>query len=394
MAIKQNICLLGATGSIGGSTLDIVAQHPDKFCLFAVAAHSNVDKMAQICRQFLPKRAVMASAEACDALALACADLPIQFEWGEAAMCSIAADAAVDQVMAAIMGFAGLAPTLAAIRAGKRILLANKESLVTAGQLFMDEVTRHQVTLLPIDSEHNAIYQCLPQTSQGVVKKAVAKLLLTASGGPFREWSLEDMQQVTPAQACKHPNWSMGQKISIDSATLMNKGLELIEACWLFGVTPDEVDVVVHPQSIVHSMVSYLDGTVIAQMGNPDMKVPIAYGMAWPERISTQVEPLNLIELGRLDFSSPDRQRFPNLQLAADAWFLGGTAMAHLNAANEVAVEAFLKGQIGFLDIAKVNAQVLESSLVQPATELAVVFEADKLARAAARKLIQAGKIV
>jgi len=384
----QGICLLGATGSIGQSTLDIIAQHPDKFSLVSASANTSVAKMADICRQFQPQRVVMGTQAARDELAVLCADLDISFEWGESSLESIAADSAVDQVMAAIMGFAGLKPTLSGIRAGKRILLANKESLVTAGKLFMDEVAHHNVCLLPIDSEHNAIYQSLPQHSTGAHKQDVDKIILTASGGPFRTWSLDEMANVTPAQACKHPNWSMGQKISIDSASLMNKGLELIEACWLFDVTPDDVEVVVHPESIIHSMVSYRDGSVISQMGNPDMKIPIAYGMTWPNRIETNVPSLNLTEIARLNFESPDRQRFPNLQLAADAWYLGGTAMATLNAANEIAVAAFLQGRIGFLDIASVNHKVLHQAEVVPVNDLEVVFAADAHARQLAEACI------
>ena len=387
----QGICLLGATGSIGQSTLDIIAQHPDKFVLINASANESVDKMANICRRFKPQRVVMGSQKARDELAQQCQGLAISFEWGEDALESITSDSAVDQVMAAIMGFAGLKPTLAGIRAGKRILLANKESLVTAGKLFMDEVAHHDVMLLPIDSEHNAIYQSLPQTVRGAHKQDVSKVILTASGGPFRTWSLGQMAAVTPEQACKHPNWSMGQKISIDSASLMNKGLELIEACWLFDVTPNEVDVVVHPESIIHSMVSYLDGSVIAQMGNPDMKIPIAYGMSWPSRVETNVPPLNLIDIARLNFESPDLIRFPNLKLAAEAWFMGGTAMAVLNATNEMAVTAFLNRQIGFLDIAKLNEQVLMAANIVAVNDLDDVFEADKYSRHLALDMISRG---
>jgi 1-deoxy-D-xylulose-5-phosphate reductoisomerase len=394
MVVMQGICLLGATGSIGQSTLDIIAQHPDKFRLISASANESVDKMASICRQFKPKRVVMGTEKARDELAAQCSDFPISFEWGEEALESIASDSAVDQVMAAIMGFAGLKPTLAGVRAGKRILLANKESLVTAGKLFMDEVARHDVMLLPIDSEHNAIYQSLPQTHSGAHKKDVTKIVLTASGGPFRSWSLEEMTSVTPEQACKHPNWSMGQKISIDSASLMNKGLELIEACWLFDVTPNDVDVVVHPESIIHSMVSYRDGSVIAQMGNPDMKIPIAYGMTWPNRVETQVPSLNLVEIGQLNFEAPDLSRFPNLRLAADAWFMGGTAMAVLNAANEVAVAAFLNRQISFLDIAKVNEQVLSATNVVTVNSLDDVFEADLSSRQLSLDMISRGNFL
>ncbi|RBP81891.1 1-deoxy-D-xylulose-5-phosphate reductoisomerase [Marinomonas rhizomae] len=387
----QGICLLGATGSIGQSTLDIIAQHPEKFTLVNASANESVDKMAEICRRFKPLRVVMGSQQARDELAYKCQGLAISFEWGEEALDSIASDSAVDQVMAAIMGFAGLKPTLAGIRAGKRTLLANKESLVTAGKLFMDEVARHDVMLLPIDSEHNAIYQSLPQTSHGAHQQDVSKILLTASGGPFRSWTLDEMKFVTPEQACKHPNWSMGQKISIDSASLMNKGLELIEACWLFDVTPNQVDVVVHPESIIHSMVSYLDGSVIAQMGNPDMKIPIAYGMSWPNRIETSVPPLNLVDVARLNFESPDLMRFPNLKLASDAWFMGGTAMAVLNATNEIAVTAFLNRQIGFLDIARLNERVLMAANIVAVNDLDDVFEADRYSRQLALGMISSG---
>ncbi|PYF78638.1 1-deoxy-D-xylulose 5-phosphate reductoisomerase [Marinomonas alcarazii] len=387
----QGICLLGATGSIGQSTLDVIAQHPDKFFLVSASANQSVDKMADICRRFNPQRVVMGSQAARDELASKCQDLDVSFEWGADALDSIASDSSVDQVMAAIMGFAGLKPTLAGIRAGKRTLLANKESLVTAGKLFMDEVARNNVVLLPIDSEHNAIYQSLPQTSNGAHKQDVASIILTASGGPFKSWSIEDMASVTPEQACKHPNWSMGQKISIDSATLMNKGLELIEACWLFDVTPNEVEVVVHPESIVHSMVSYIDGSVIAQMGNPDMKIPIAYGMSWPQRIETNVPPLSFVDVARLNFESPDLVRFPNLKLAADAWFMEGTAMAVLNAANEVAVSAFLKGEIGFLDIARLNERVLMSADIRSINAIEDVFEADLYSRRLALDLVSGG---
>ncbi|MCZ2721706.1 1-deoxy-D-xylulose-5-phosphate reductoisomerase [Marinomonas sp. 15G1-11] len=390
--MKQSICLLGATGSIGDSTLDVIRQHPEKYSLFAVAANTNVDKMVHICRTFRPAVAVMGSAEARDELVRRCEGLNIEFEWGEEAMCAIASAAEVDQVMAAIMGFAGLMPTLSAIRAKKRILLANKESLVTAGKLFMDEIARFNVTLMPIDSEHNAIFQCLPQNENGFSKSHVSKLLLTASGGPFKDWSLADMREVTPAQACNHPNWSMGQKISVDSASLMNKGLELIEACWLFDMSPHDIDVVVHPQSIVHSMVSYKDGSVIAQMGVPDMKVPIAYGMSWPNRITTGVAQLNLMDVATLEFSKPDLERFPNLKLAADAWFIGGTAMAHLNAANEVAVDAFLNNRIGFLDISKINERVLNELPTLAVTNLERVFEGDRIARNLAETIVQSGK--
>ncbi|MCO4785120.1 MAG: 1-deoxy-D-xylulose-5-phosphate reductoisomerase [Marinomonas atlantica] len=383
----QKICLLGATGSIGTSTLDVIAQYPEQFRLVSVAANTSVDRMAEICQQFKPERAVMGSEQARDALAQRCLGLPTQFEWGHEAMENIASNGC-DQVMAAIMGFAGLRPTLAAIRASKRVLLANKESLVTAGRLFMEEVARHNVTLMPIDSEHNAIFQCLPQTDAGASKRDVSRILLTASGGPFRTFSAEQMASVTPAEACAHPNWSMGKKISVDSASLMNKGLELIEACWLFDVTPDDVQVVVHPESIIHSMISYKDGSVIAQMGNPDMKIPIAYGMTWPARVDTGVEPLDFYRLAQLNFEAPDLKRFPNLRLASEAWYAGGTAMAVLNAANEIAVDAFLKEKISFLDIARINERALERSDTKMVNDLETVFIADHEARVLANQLI------
>ncbi|ADZ90425.1 1-deoxy-D-xylulose-5-phosphate reductoisomerase [Marinomonas mediterranea] len=386
--MKQKICLLGATGSIGKSTLDVIALNSAQFELESVAANQNVERMAEICKQFRPSRAVMGSIEARDRLAELCPELSTSFEYGSDAMESIASDPNSHQVMAAIMGFAGLKPTLAAIRAGKRVLLANKESLVTAGKLFMDEVKSNSVTLMPIDSEHNAIFQSLPHNSQYAHKSGVDRLMLTASGGPFRTWSKQEMASVTPEQACKHPNWSMGRKISVDSASLMNKGLELIEACWLFDVTPDDIDVVVHPESVIHSLVSYIDGSVICQMGNPDMKIPVAYGMTWPNRAATGVKPLNLFEVSQLNFEKPDLNRFPNLRLASEAWFSGGSAMATLNAANEVAVDAFLNNKIRFLQISELNQEVLERSEVIAVNNLDVVFDADKKARAMANKIV------
>jgi len=292
--------------------------------------------------------------------------------------------------MSAIVGAAGLLPTLAAVEAGKRVLLANKEALVMSGGLFMDAVSRHGATLLPIDSEHNAIYQCLPmQHRGGLSRHGVSRLLLTASGGPFREWSLEALEAVTPEQACAHPNWSMGRKISVDSATLMNKGLELIEACWLFDAEPDQVEVVVHPQSIVHSMVGYADGSVLAQMGNPDMRTPIAYGLAWPARVEAGVEPLDLFAVSRLDFEAPDEARFPCLRLAREAMTAGGTAPASLNAANEVAVQAFLDGKLSFLGIARLVQATLEATEVCAAESLDVVLCEDARARQLAERLLR-----
>jgi 1-deoxy-D-xylulose-5-phosphate reductoisomerase len=301
---------------------------------------------------------------------------------GKAALVEVAEASEVDVVMSAIVGAAALLPTLAAVRAGKRVLLANKEALVMSGALFMEAVSASGSTLLPIDSEHNAIFQCLPSVHRaGLKRHGVSQLLLTASGGPFRGWSSEALAAVTPDQACAHPNWSMGRKISVDSATMMNKGLELIEACWLFDALPDQIQVVVHPQSVIHSMVAYTDGSVIAQLGNPDMRTPIAYGLAWPERIDAGGEALDLFALARLDFETPDEAAFPCLGLARAAMTAGGTAPAILNAANEVAVEAFLAGRLGFTAIGDLVARVLESSEVSAVTDLATVLEADARAR-------------
>ena len=306
---------------------------------------------------------------------------------GEAALAQVAAEA--DTVMAAIVGAAGLLPTLAAVKAGRRVLLANKEALVMSGALFMRAVREHGATLLPIDSEHNAIFQCLPSHyAQGLSAAGVDKLLLTASGGPFREFSLEQLRTVTPAQAIKHPNWSMGQKISVDSATLMNKGLEFIEACWLFAARPDQIEVVVHPQSVIHSMVCYADGSVLAQMGQPDMRTPIAHALAWPERIESGVPRLDFARLSALSFSAPDLQRFPCLRLAQEAMAAGGTHPAILNAANEVAVAAFLAGKLDFLGIPRVIEQVLREIPVSDAEELATILAADQAARCCAQALI------
>ena len=322
---------------------------------------------------------------------LSAAGSPTRVLSGEQGLVAAASDPAVDAVMAAIVGATGLEPTLAAARSGKTVLLANKEALVMAGHLFMSAVADSGATLLPIDSEHNAIFQCLPAGADGAVGTAgVSKILLTASGGPFREWSLEQMQDVTPDQACAHPNWSMGRKISVDSATLMNKGLELVEACWLFDVDADFVEVVVHPQSIIHSMVQYVDGSVLAQLGNPDMRTPIAHALAWPERIGSGVAELDIIDIGRLDFERPDNRRFPCLELAREAVRQGGTAMAQLNAANEEAVAAFLDGRLGFTDIPGIIEQVLSRAEFSEPTSLDVVKTADVQAREIARELIAA----
>ncbi|MCI0509051.1 1-deoxy-D-xylulose 5-phosphate reductoisomerase [Chromohalobacter marismortui] len=387
----QRVTVLGATGSIGKSTLDVIARHPQRYRLHALTAYRSREVLRDQCLVHRPDVAVLGEERDAAWLreALAEAGIDTQVRAGEAALSEVAGSADSDVVMAAIMGAAGLMPTLAAVRAGKRVLLANKEALVMSGALFMDAVERHGAVLLPIDSEHNAIYQCLPTEHRGgLARQGVTQLLLTASGGPFRDWSQAQLQAVTPAQACAHPNWSMGRKISVDSATLMNKGLELIEACWLFDAQPQQIQVVVHPQSVVHSMAAYSDGSVIAQLGNPDMRTPIAYGLAWPERIDAGVAPLDLFQVARLDFEAPDEARFPCLRLAREAMAAGGTAPATLNAANEVAVEAFLDARLGFADIPRLVAAVCEACEIHSAHELSAVLAADAAARReAARQL-------
>lgn len=324
--MPARVTVLGATGSIGLSTLDVLARHAERYEVFALTAFSRVDELADLCRRHRPRLAVVADARAAASLQQRLRDAGLNTEvlYGEQALCEVASAAEVDVVMAAIVGAAGLRPTLAAVQAGKRVLLANKEALVMSGALFMQAVRRYAATLLPIDSEHNAIFQCLPERTGSLEQLGVRRILLTASGGPFREFTLEQMASVTPAQACAHPNWSMGQKISVDSASMMNKGLELIEACWLFDVPPARVEVVVHPQSVIHSMVDYLDGSVLAQLGNPDMRTPIAHALAWPERIDAGVSALDLFRIARLDFQAPDEQRFPCLRLARQAAEQGG----------------------------------------------------------------------
>ncbi|WLI91453.1 1-deoxy-D-xylulose-5-phosphate reductoisomerase [Massilia sp. R2A-15] len=385
----QHITILGATGSIGVSTLDVLARHPDKYKVHALTAHSKVEELAAQCAQFRPRRAVVGSAEAASQLAslLRAKDIRCDVSYGEAALCEVAAEA--DTVMAAIVGAAGLAPALAAARAGKKILLANKEALVMSGQLFMDAVHQNGAILLPIDSEHNAIFQSLPQSyARSPEGAGVAKIVLTASGGPFLSRAVETLEDVTPEQACKHPNWSMGRKISVDSATMMNKGLEVIEAHWLFGAPASQIDVVIHPQSVIHSMVSYVDGSVLAQLGNPDMRTPIAHALAFPERIESGVGQLDLTTIGTLQFEKPDFARFPCLALAFEALVAGGTSPALLNAANEVAVEAFLDRRIGFRDIDRVIARVMHENEHGAASSIEAVMAQDALARAAARTIV------
>lgn len=387
------VTILGSTGSIGISTLDVLARHPDKYRVFALTANQSVTSLFEQCVKYQPEIAVMRSEQAAEQLALRIreAGLDIEVLAGDVALEQVAEHKNTDYVVAAIVGAAGLLPTLAAARAGKRILLANKEALVMSGDLFMHEVEQNNATLLPVDSEHNAIWQCMPvgDTQQYHFKgKGVRRIILTASGGPFRDLAVDQLEHVTPAQAVAHPNWSMGQKISVDSATMMNKGLEVIEAHWLFGLPSHQIEVVLHRQSIIHSMVDYDDGSVLAQMGNPDMRTPIANTLAWPERIDSGVMPLDLVSAGRLDFEAADYQRFPCLALAYQALDAGGTSTAILNAANEVAVEFFLAGKIKFTDIAKTIESVLSTISPVPALSMEQVLQHDALARDEALKLL------
>jgi 1-deoxy-D-xylulose-5-phosphate reductoisomerase len=387
----KQLTILGATGSIGQSTLEIVALHPGRYRMFALTANHSHEKMEALCRRFEPRFAVMSDADSALRLQRAIAGLSTEVLSGEEGLMQVAAAVEVDVVVAAIVGAVGLMPTLAAVRSGKRILLANKESLVMAGALFMEEVGRHGAQLLPVDSEHNAIFQCLPADSIGndLGAKGLRKIILTGSGGPFRDLDIEAMADVTPEQACAHPNWDMGPKISVDSATMMNKGLELIEACWLFAVDHADVEILLHRQSIVHSMVSYNDGSVIAQMGNPDMRTPIANALAWPERIESGVEPLDLLQVGQLDFTRADEARYPCLALARQAWRQGGNSMAILNAANEIAVEHFLDRRIRFTEISNLITEVMERTASGPASDLAAILDADAAARRLARELVK-----
>jgi 1-deoxy-D-xylulose-5-phosphate reductoisomerase len=391
----QRITVLGATGSVGVSTLDVVARHPQRYSVYALSAQTRVDELAAQCVQFRPARAVVGTADAAQRLAalLRAAGVNTDVDYGQAALCSIASAAEVDSVMAAIVGAAGLAPTLAAARAGKKVLLANKEALVMSGQLFMDAVHESGAVLLPIDSEHNAIFQSMPQFGGRVPAvrddaAGVAKILLTASGGPFLTRDVATLDAVTPDQACKHPTWSMGRKISVDSATMMNKGLEVIEAHWLFGAPAERIEVVIHPQSVIHSMVSYVDGSVLAQLGNPDMRTPIAHALAYPQRIASGVAQLDLTQIATLQFEKPDFGRFPCLALAYQALRAGGTAPALLNAANEVAVQAFLDLKIGFRQIDRVIAHVVEQLPHGDAHSIDAVMAQDAAARAAAETYI------
>ncbi len=384
----KQITLLGATGSIGQSTLDIVARHPGRYRLHALTANNSCEKMSELCRRFQPRFAVMRDDDSAAQLRRLLTDEPTEVLAGEAGLIEVASAPEVDTVVAAIVGAVGLMPTLAAVTAGKRVLLANKEALVMAGALFMQAVDRHAAQLLPVDSEHNAIFQCLPADAigKGLSANGVKKIVLTGSGGPFRDVELEALEAATPEQACAHPNWDMGPKISVDSATMMNKGLGMIEACWLFAVEPGDIDLLLHRQSIVHSMVAYNDGSVLAQLANPDMRTPLANALAWPERIESGVEPLDLLEVGRLDFEAPDERRYPCLRLAREAWCAGGTATTVLNAANEIAVELFLDRQIKFTQISELIDSVLQRMNFVEAVDLKSILEADRIARKLARE--------
>ena len=390
---SASITVLGSTGSIGKSTLEVIALHPG-YRVFALTANSSVPVMLEQCIRFQPRFAVMVDSTAAEQLANALrkAGSSTQVLSGELAVVEVATHPDADTVMAASVGSAGLPPTLAAVEHSKKVLLANKEALVMAGELFMRTLAASDAVLLPIDSEHNAVFQCLPPESRhagGDIRgQGVRRVILTASGGPFRTLPVEQFGNVTPEQACRHPNWEMGRKISVDSATMMNKGLEIIEACFLFGVGPEHVEVLIHPQSIVHSMVEYLDGSVIAQLGSPDMRIPIAYSLAWPERISSGASFLDLTRQADLQFFTPDLERFPCLRLGMEAAARGGTAPTILNAANEVAVESFLSGKISFTDIPAIIAGVLAQMSCDRADTIDIIRLADEQARAAARRII------
>jgi 1-deoxy-D-xylulose-5-phosphate reductoisomerase len=388
----QQVTILGATGTIGVNTLDVISQHPHRFEVFALTANQNVDVLFNQCQKFNPRYAVMLEDQAAEQLSakLKQAGSATEVLSGMSALEFVSAHEKVDAVMAAIVGSAGLKPAIAAAKAGKRILLANKETLVMAGSIFMQAVEEGGATLLPIDSEHNAIFQVMPHEKRASLNDSgVKKILLTASGGPFRKSSAEELKLVTVKQALNHPNWVMGPKITIDSATLMNKGLEVIEAHWLFNASAEQIEVVVHPQSVIHSMVEYVDGSVLAQLGNPDMRTPIAYALGYPERLQSGVSSLDLFKIGRLDFEAPDTNKFPCLRLAFDALKVGGNAAAIMNAANEVAVDAFIKEKIGFTDIPALIESVMESSQIKAVNDLEMLIVSDKEARIAAEAWVK-----
>lgn len=393
----QTICVLGATGSIGDSTLDVVSRHPDKYKVVSLSAYSNAEKMASLCQQFMPKTVVMVKPESAETLSNILSDLSlnnINVLSGEQALVDIASSTNIDVVMSAIVGASGLLPTLAAVKADKRVLLANKEALVTSGQIFIDALKNSKAQLLPIDSEHNAIFQCLPDLQQSNIGQAnigdsgISKILLTGSGGPFRTLPLEKFSEITPEQACAHPNWDMGKKISVDSATMMNKGLEFIEAKWLFNLQPEDIQVVLHPQSTIHSMVQYKDGSVLAQMGNPDMRTPIAHALSYPDRIDSGVEPFDFFNCKSFEFAQAEFRRYPNLKLAIDACRAGQGACTALNAANEISVDSFLNRQIKFTDISVINELVLKQFINEPIETIDCVVELDIKARDFAKEQI------
>jgi len=393
----RKLCILGSTGSIGVSTLDVVRLHPDMFSVVSLSANTRVDEMLAQCQEFTPTVVVMvneSSAEQLKGKLKAIGLNKITVRSGPQALIDIARESTSDTVMAAIVGASGLLPTMAAVEAGKRVLLANKEALVTSGALFIDAVEKYGAELLPIDSEHNAIFQCLPSIAQkklgrcDLASNGISKILLTGSGGPFRTLPIEQLEQVTPAQACAHPNWDMGRKISVDSATMMNKGLEFIEAKWLFNIDPDDIKVVLHPQSTIHSMVQYKDGSVIAQMGNPDMRTPIAHALAFPDRMDAGVAPLDFFNTKAFEFEDVDYQKYPNLRLAIEACKSGQGACTALNAANEVSVDAFLNDKIKFTDIAKINETSVNKFVSERVTSIDEVVSLDLTVREFSRNLI------
>jgi len=392
----QRMVILGATGSIGTSTLSVIESNPDAYSVYALVANTNVDKMLALCETHRPQIAHMVDGQAAKSLKQRLpASLNVEITTGEDQLNDIVSASCVDSVMAAIVGAAGLMPTLAAVRAGKRVLLANKESLVMSGRLFIEEMRRSGAQVLPVDSEHNAIFQALPESMQSnmgyceLEKAGVSHILLTGSGGPFLTSELSSLPSMTPAQACKHPNWSMGRKISVDSATMMNKGLEYIEARWLFNATDEQLKVVIHPQSVIHSMVQYLDGSVLAQLGNPDMRTPIAHCMAYPQRILSGVEPLDFFKVGQLSFLEPDFNRFPCLALAMEACKQGQEATTVVNAANEISVQAFLDNKIKFTDIAKVNEACLSQVAPQSLDSIEDILRLDLQSRSYAAEWVK-----
>jgi len=384
----RNLCILGSTGSIGENTLDVVARHPDLFRVTSLTANTQVEKLAQQCLTFKPRIVVVSNKDYAQSLMALINDSTIQVLYGPQGLIEAVMHHEVDTVMAAIVGSAGLMPTLEAAKAGKRILLANKEALVMSGQILMDAIARSGSELLPIDSEHNAIFQCLPPSKQNNIHE-IEELLLTASGGPFLHRPLETLSKVTPEEACAHPNWVMGRKISVDSSTMMNKGLELIEAMWLFQMSQEKIQIVIHPQSVIHSLVRYVDGSLLAQLGEPDMRTPIAYGLGWPKRIISGVKKLDMLQLSQLNFMAADPIRFPAILLAREAARVKGTAPAILNAANEIAVESFLNREIGYLQIVQIIEQVLGKIASEPASSLELVLSIDKLARQTAHQIVK-----